>query len=112
MLKSMLKSMLHLARGFVHTVWNLAAPLSVETAKNPLIARQVTINGMRNVLWAMYEAKIKKIPGSAIKLLKHSFKAHIYIIHCVLLLCVFRFSLLYILYYTILHYILYVYINY
>ena len=37
------------ARGFVHTVWNLAAPLSVETAKNPLIARQVTINGMRNV---------------------------------------------------------------
>ncbi|CAE7210591.1 Tdh [Symbiodinium natans] len=35
---------------FVHTVWNLAAPLSV-----------VTINGMRNVLWAMYEARVKKI---------------------------------------------------
>jgi hypothetical protein len=35
--------------GFVHTVWNLAAPLSVETAKNPKIAEQVTINGMRNV---------------------------------------------------------------
>lgn len=46
---------------FVHTVWNLAAPLSVETAKNPKIAEQVTINGMRNVLWAMYEARVKKI---------------------------------------------------
>lgn len=46
---------------FVHTVWNLAAPLSVETALNPEIAHQVTVNGMRNVLWAMYEAKVKKI---------------------------------------------------
>jgi len=45
----------------VHTVWNLAAPLSVETAQNPKIAEQVTINGMRNVLWAMYEARVKKI---------------------------------------------------
>ena len=35
--------------GLVHTVWNLAAPLSVETAQNPKIAEQVTINGMRNV---------------------------------------------------------------
>lgn len=46
---------------FVHTVWNLAAPLSVETALNPGVAEQVTVNGMRNVLWAMYEARIKKI---------------------------------------------------
>eukprot|EP00930_Biecheleria_cincta_P029356 TRINITY_DN20429_c0_g1_i1.p1 TRINITY_DN20429_c0_g1~~TRINITY_DN20429_c0_g1_i1.p1 ORF type:complete len:327 (-),score=73.65 TRINITY_DN20429_c0_g1_i1:207-1187(-) len=46
---------------FVHTVWNLAAPLSVETALNPSVAEQVTINGMRNVLWAMYEARIPKI---------------------------------------------------
>ena len=35
--------------GLVHTVWNLAAPLSVETAQNPKIAEQVTVNGMRNV---------------------------------------------------------------
>eukprot|EP00913_Durusdinium_trenchii_P029194 g27369.t1 len=49
---------------FVHTVWNLAAPLSVETARNPKIAEQVTINGMRNVLWAMYEARVKKSLGS------------------------------------------------
>lgn len=46
---------------FVHTVWNLAAPLSVETAINPKVAEQVTVNGMRNVLWAMYESRIKKI---------------------------------------------------
>mmetsp|Transcript_43299 Transcript_43299/g.92684 ORF Transcript_43299/g.92684 Transcript_43299/m.92684 type:complete len:323 (-) Transcript_43299:96-1064(-) len=46
---------------FVHTVWNLAAPLSVETALNPTLAEQVTVNGMRNVLWAMYEARIPKI---------------------------------------------------
>eukprot|EP00444_Apocalathium_aciculiferum_P024211 CAMPEP_0183432378 /NCGR_PEP_ID=MMETSP0370-20130417/57169_1 /TAXON_ID=268820 /ORGANISM="Peridinium aciculiferum, Strain PAER-2" /LENGTH=325 /DNA_ID=CAMNT_0025618329 /DNA_START=51 /DNA_END=1031 /DNA_ORIENTATION=- len=46
---------------FVHTVWNLAAPLSVETALNPTVAEQVTVNGMRNVLWAMYEARIPKI---------------------------------------------------
>lgn len=46
---------------FVHTVWNLAAPLSVETALNPNVAEQVTMNGMRNVLWAMYEARVKRI---------------------------------------------------
>lgn len=46
---------------FVHTVWNLAAPLSVETALNPKVAEQVTVNGMRNVLWAMYENRVKKI---------------------------------------------------
>lgn len=46
---------------FVHTVWNLAAPLSVETALNPKVAENVTVNGMRNVLWAMYEARVKKI---------------------------------------------------
>jgi len=46
---------------FVHTVWNLAAPLSVETALNPAVAEQVTVNGMRNVLWALYEAKVKRI---------------------------------------------------
>lgn len=46
---------------FVHTVWNLAAPLSVETAINPQVAEQITINGMRNVLWGMYEARVKKV---------------------------------------------------
>lgn len=46
---------------FVQTVWNLAAPLSVESAINPKVAEQVTVNGMRNVLFAMYEARVKKI---------------------------------------------------
>merc|ERR1719313_2997514 len=46
---------------FVETVWNLAAPLSVETARDPTLAEQVTVGGMRNLLWAMYEARVKKI---------------------------------------------------
>lgn len=37
------------------TVWNLAAPLSVETARNPDVARGVTVGGMKNVLEAMTE---------------------------------------------------------
>lgn len=45
----------------VHTVWNLAAPLSVETAMDPTVAEQVTIGGMRNVLEAMGEAGVRKI---------------------------------------------------
>ena len=39
------------------TVWNLAAPLSVETALNPEGAEAVTIGGMTNVLGAMSEVK-------------------------------------------------------
>ena len=46
---------------FVDTVWNLAAPLSVETALDPTLAEQVTVDGMRNLLWSMYEARVKKI---------------------------------------------------
>ena len=37
------------------TVWNLAAPLSVETAMDPAIAEAVTIGGMSNVIEAMGE---------------------------------------------------------
>ena len=39
------------------TVWNLAAPLSVETALNPAVAEAVTIGGMGNVLNAMADQK-------------------------------------------------------
>jgi threonine 3-dehydrogenase len=35
------------------TIWNLASPLSVETALNPEMAERVTIGGMQNVLSAM-----------------------------------------------------------
>lgn len=34
----------------VNTIWNLAAPLSVETALDPSVANEITIGGMRNVL--------------------------------------------------------------
>jgi threonine 3-dehydrogenase len=43
------------------TVWNLAAPLSVETALNPALAEQVTIGGMGNVLDAMSEVGARRI---------------------------------------------------
>ncbi len=43
------------------TVWNLAAPLSVETALDPAVAEAVTVGGMRNVLAAMSEVGAKRI---------------------------------------------------
>ena len=43
------------------TVWNLAAPLSVETAMDPAIAEAVTMGGMNNVLEAMAEVGARRI---------------------------------------------------
>ena len=43
------------------TVWNLASPLSVETAINPDIAEAITIGGMTNVLEAMKEVGCRRI---------------------------------------------------
>ena len=43
------------------TVWNLAAPLSVETAMDPAVAEAVTVGGMRNVLAAMGEVGARRI---------------------------------------------------
>jgi len=43
------------------TVWNLAAPLSVETAMDPAIAEAVTIGGMSNVIEAMGEVGARRI---------------------------------------------------
>jgi nucleoside-diphosphate-sugar epimerase len=43
------------------TVWNLAAPLSVETAMDPAVAEAVTIGGMANVLEAMKEVGARRI---------------------------------------------------
>lgn len=43
------------------TVWNLAAPLSVETALNPALAEAVTVGGMQNVLRAMAEVGARRI---------------------------------------------------
>ena len=45
-----------------HTiVWNLAAPLSVETAIDPAVAEAVTVGGMENVLNAMTEVGARRI---------------------------------------------------
>lgn len=45
-----------------HTaVWNLAAPLSVETAMDPAVAEAVTVGGMENVLNAMCEVGARLI---------------------------------------------------
>jgi len=43
------------------TVWNLAAPLSVETALDPAVAEAVTVGGMQNVLNAMAEVGTRRI---------------------------------------------------
>ena len=43
------------------TVWNLAAPLSVETAMDPAVAEAVTVGGMRNVLDAMVNVGARRI---------------------------------------------------
>lgn len=42
-------------------VWNLAAPLSVETALLPEVAEAVVIGGMKNVLGAMREVGARRI---------------------------------------------------
>ena len=43
------------------TVWNLAAPLSVETAMDPAVAEAVTVGGMGNVLDAMAQVGARRI---------------------------------------------------
>jgi len=43
------------------TVWNLAAPLSVETAMDPAVAEAVTVGGMKNVLNAMAQTGTRRI---------------------------------------------------
>ena len=43
------------------TVWNLAAPLSVETAMDPAMAEAVTVGGMKNVLDAMTTVGARRI---------------------------------------------------
>lgn len=45
----------------IDCVWNLAAPLSVETARNPEHAFNVVVNGMTNLLTAMREFNVPRI---------------------------------------------------
>ena len=45
----------------LHGVWNLAAPLSVDTAKDPAKAHDVTVGGMRRLLEACNEYGVKNV---------------------------------------------------
>lgn len=45
----------------IKTVWNMAAPLSMETAKDPATAEAVSVGGMANVLQVMKEMQVQKI---------------------------------------------------
>jgi len=45
------------------TVWNLASPLSVETALSPEVAQSVVIGGMENVLEAMWDVGCRRTRG-------------------------------------------------
>ena len=46
----------------IQSIWNLAAPLSVETEGNPKRAREIVVGGMRNLLDACIRYKhIKKV---------------------------------------------------
>jgi nucleoside-diphosphate-sugar epimerase len=45
----------------IDTVWNLAAPLSVETAADPALAHDVVVGGMRRLLDAMREYSVPNI---------------------------------------------------
>ena len=48
------------ARGAeLRAVWNLVAPLSVETASDPGAAEDVTVGGMRRVIAAMERADVR-----------------------------------------------------
>lgn len=45
----------------VKSVWNLAAPLSVETALSPAVAEAITIGGMKNVINGMMETGVRRL---------------------------------------------------
>jgi threonine 3-dehydrogenase len=45
----------------IHWVWNLAAPLSVETAADPQLARRTTVGGMSLILHAMLASGVTRI---------------------------------------------------
>ena len=56
-----LRNVLHKYADSIDTVWNLAAPLSVATAKDPTHARNVTVLGMQRLLEAMRAVGLRKI---------------------------------------------------
>jgi nucleoside-diphosphate-sugar epimerase len=53
----------------IRAIWNLAAPLSVDTAANPEVAEDVTVNGMSRLIAAMNAAQL---PDSTLLLFSDS----------------------------------------
>lgn len=45
----------------IDVVWNLAAPLSVDTANDPDLALRITVGGMRTILECMKEVGLRRI---------------------------------------------------
>lgn len=45
----------------IYAIWNLAAPLSVDTAKDPMAAERITVGGMGNLLAVMKELGLHSI---------------------------------------------------
>jgi len=56
-----LRKLLLKYKGEIGCVWNLAAPLSVETAQDPSLAHSVTVGGMKKILEAMDLGGVKRI---------------------------------------------------
>ena len=48
-------------RDQIYAVWNLAAPLSVDTANDPNSAFEITVGGMRTVCSVMMELGLRRI---------------------------------------------------
>lgn len=57
----LLLELLERYKGQVGVAWNLAAPLSVDTAKDPSYAEKVTVGGMGNLLEAMRLSGVQQI---------------------------------------------------
>ena len=56
-----IRSIFEKHQGTIDAVWNLAAPLSVDTANDPTSAYDITVGGMRRVLECMREFGVRKI---------------------------------------------------
>jgi len=59
--KESIRNIFQKHRDSIDSVWNLAAPLSVDTAKDPASAHDITVNGMERVLECMKEFNVKKL---------------------------------------------------
>ena len=56
-----IRSLLSKYAGTIDVVWNLAAPLSVDTAKDPGVAHDVVVGGMERLLRCMKENGLRRL---------------------------------------------------